>query len=48
VIWVIIITFVGFVALAVALLLPIYRMFQREDQLNEERDRNADLHRRRE
>jgi Flp pilus assembly protein TadB len=37
--WVIIITFVGFVALAAALLVPVYRLLKREERRNEEVDR---------
>jgi len=35
-IWVIVIAFFGFVFLAVVLLLPIYRLFQREEKRNRE------------
>ncbi len=42
VIWVIVIAFFGFVFLAVALLLPIHRMFQREKLKNEELEAKGD------
>jgi len=34
--WVIVISFVAFTALAVALLLPVYRLLKREERKNEE------------
>ena len=40
--WVILIALVGFVFLAVALLLPVYQMFQREERRNREADSESD------
>jgi len=40
--WIIIIAFFGFIFLAVVLLLPIYRLFQREAKQNEELESRSD------
>ncbi|MFV1981218.1 MAG: hypothetical protein ACC655_08705 [Rhodothermia bacterium] len=40
--WVIIIAFFGFILLTAVLLLPIYRLFQREAQKNEELESGDD------